>query len=163
MTTRQAHILREAADASQPIDEIDVATISDHDAEAIWFEKTVEYTFAISVLRNSASACAPLSGPAEAALGDLMMKKDSRLRLIEFKVSKAAIGSELKKYAHVNSNSKKVPRGHTTSTTSNAEAAPSRRKPAPQPTRSSMGSSSMARSNCACFHTGKEATKQQGI
>jgi hypothetical protein len=62
----------------------------------MWWEKTVEYLFAIRHIEPKA-LFAPLAGKHEVG-GDLMASKDDRWVLIEFKRHEESIGQELKKF-----------------------------------------------------------------
>jgi len=66
----------------------------------LWFEKTVEYRFALDILDREAMV-SPLAGHAEKWWGDLIDGRGVQFRLIEFKKSEASINTELAKYMPV--------------------------------------------------------------
>jgi hypothetical protein len=72
--------------------------LEEDEQAARWFEKTVEYKFVLRVLSPLAAA-SPLAGLAERDWGDLIDRNAGQFRLIEFKVNRTAIKSELEKYA----------------------------------------------------------------
>lgn len=68
-------------------------------SEQVWWEKTVEYYFVCwFMVRYKKLFCAPLSGKAESSLGDLLVGKDFKFFLIEFKRSVDEVDSEKDKY-----------------------------------------------------------------
>jgi hypothetical protein len=63
----------------------------------IWWEKTVEYTFILSLSEADRLFLAPLDGDHERA-GDAMLSSGNKWLLIEFKRNSDAISSEVKKF-----------------------------------------------------------------
>lgn len=67
----------------------------------IWWEKTVEYTFILSLSEASRLFLAPLDGDHERA-GDALISAGSKWLLIEFKRDADSVISELKKFENFN-------------------------------------------------------------
>ncbi len=72
----------------------------------VWWEKSVEYTFIAQMVKKKAfEHIVPLSGAAEAALSDALLKWGDKRLLIEFKRDVNAFESEHRKYVEDKKNS----------------------------------------------------------